>query len=482
MSFPKGFLWGGATAANQCEGAWQEGGKGPSTADVAKYTKPEDRTRITLGHGNTAESVKAALADTEGFYPKRVGNDHYHRYKEDIALMGEMGFKCYRLSISWPRIFPNGDEQQPNEEGLAFYDEVFDECIKQGIEPLVTLSHYEFPLHLSFKHNGWLSRETAGHFERYARTVFERYKNKVKYWLTFNEINIISYSGFLSGGVLGDGIDNMEQAKYQAAHHQFLASALAVKACHEIIPGAKIGCMIAQSLSYPKTCKPEDTLKLMETEKFGGFFADVQIKGKYPYYTGKMFKEKGVELAKEPGDDQLLMDGKVDFMSFSYYMSTLVSTDPDDEAKTAGNILTTIPNPYLKRSDWGWQIDPVGLRILLNKLYAKYEVPLFIVENGLGAHDEVQPDGSIHDSYRIDYMRSHIEEIGKAIDDGVDVMGYTMWGWIDIVSASTNEMSKRYGFVYVDADDEGNGSYDRSKKDSFFWYKKVIESNGEQLD
>lgn len=479
--FPKGFLWGGATAANQCEGGWNEGGRGPSTSEVIPYKKPEDRTKILLGGGSTAADIKAALTDTENFYPNRIGNDHFHRYKEDIALMGEMGFKCYRMSIAWSRIFPNGDEQTPNEEGLAFYDAVFDECKKHGIEPLVTMSHYEFPIGLSFKHNGWLSRETIGHFERYVRTILTRYKGKVNYWLTFNEINILGFTGFLSGGILADGVDNPIQAQYQAAHHQFLASALAVKACHEISPNAKIGNMIAQGLSYPKTCKPEDSLKAVLADRFSGFFSDVQIKGKYPYYADQMFAEKGISIVKEPGDDQLLMEGKVDFMSFSYYMSSVASSDPEDEAKTAGNLFSSVPNPYLEKSEWGWQIDPVGLRVLLNKLYAKYEVPLFIVENGLGAIDKVEADGSIHDEYRINYLRRHIEEMGKAIEDGVEVMGYTMWGWIDLVSASTKEMSKRYGFVYVDADDEGNGTYNRSRKDSFFWYKKCIESNGAVL-
>jgi len=482
MSFSKNFLWGGATAASQCEGAWDEGGKGPSTADVARYNAKQDRKAITLGSNSTIQGVKAALADQDGIYPKRWGNDFYHRYKEDVALMGEMGYKCFRMSVSWPRIFPNGDDEQPNEEGLQFYDDVFDELLKNKIAPLVTISHYEFPLELSFKQNGWLCRNTIAAFERYCRVIFNRYKDKVKYWITFNEINIIRHSPFLSGGVLADGIKNMEQVKYQAAHHQLVASALAVKLCHEIIPDAKIGCMIAQGLSYPKTCKPEDCLLAQEHERTSNFFTDVQVKGKYPYYTEKMFGKKGVELVKEPGDDELLMEGKADFLSFSYYMSSVSSSDPADTARTAGNLVSGLPNPYLKKSDWGWQIDPVGLRILLNGLYSRYEVPLFIVENGLGALDTVEPDGFIHDSYRIDYLHDHIVEIGKAIDDGVEVMGYTPWGCIDLVSASTNEMSKRYGFIYVDLDDEGNGTFDRSRKDSFFWYKKVIESNGEDLD
>lgn len=481
-NFPQGFLWGGATAANQLEGAYLEGGKGWSTADVQKYLPEQSRDlSARVRSAATRESVKAAMADTQGVYPKRWGIDHYHRFKEDIALFAEMGFKTYRLSISWPRIFPKGYEETPNEEGLAFYDALIDELLKYNIEPLVTISHFEFPLELAFQSNGWLDRGTIDHFLRYAVTLFERYKGRVKYWLTFNELNMIGFSGFLSGGVMADGVDNMLQAQYQAAHHQLVASALTVKACHEILPDAQIGCMIAELLSYPKTCKPEDTLAAMRAEDRAAFFADVQVRGAYPYNTAKMFKDMGISIVKEHGDDEILAAYPVDFLSFSYYMSTVASTDPDDQ-KVQGNLFGGVKNPYLETSDWGWQIDPVGLRVLLNKLYARYGVPLFIVENGLGAKDTVEADGAVHDPYRIDYLRAHIREMGKAIEDGVDVMGYTPWGCIDLVSASTNEMSKRYGFIYVDRDDLGNGSGERSRKDSFFWYKKVIASNGADLD
>ncbi len=480
MGFPEGFLWGGATAANQFEGAFLEDGKGWSTADTAKYTRLDDPTKFSLLEPMTTAEVEFAKADQEGIYPKRYGIDFYHRYQEDIALFAEMVFKTFRLSISWPRIFPNGDELEPNEAGLKFYDDVFDECLKYGIEPLVTLSHYEFPLGLAFKYNGWESRETIAHFERYARVVFNRYKDKVKYWLTFNEINIIGMTGYLSGGILADKTENLLQAQYQAAHHQFLGSALAVKACHEIIPDAKIGNMLARMEAYPETSNPDDVMESIYADHTNLFFSDVQIRGYYPAYMNKFFNDHQIMIKKEAGDDQLLREGTVDFMSFSYYMSSIASSDKSGD-ETAGNLLGSKKNPYLKSSDWGWQIDPVGLRVTLHKLYDRYQVPLFIVENGLGAKDVVEADGSIHDDYRIDYMRDHIEEMSLAIEEGVDLMGYTPWGCIDLISASTSEMSKRYGFIYVDQDDEGNGTLTRSKKDSFDWYKKVIATNGSDL-
>lgn len=478
--FPENFLWGGATAANQLEGAFLEDGRGWSTADTAKYLGKAARSAVSLTEPMTKAMVEAAMNDKEGHYPKRHGIDFYHHYKEDIALFVEMGFKTFRLSISWPRIFPNGDDKEPNEAGLKFYDGVIDECLKYGIEPLVTISHYEFPLALSFKQNGWLSRKTIDAFVFYATTLFERYKDKVKYWLTFNEINIISMTGYLSGGILADGIDNMLEVQYQAAHHQFVASAKVVKACHEIIPDAKIGCMLARMEAYPATCDPNDVLASVDLDEWNLFFSDVQVRGYYPSYMTKFFKDHDIHLDIHPEDATVLKEGTVDFMSFSYYMSMVASSQKGNET-VAGNLLASQKNPYLESSAWGWQIDPVGLRVTLKKLYDRYQVPLFIVENGLGAEDKVESDGSIHDDYRIDYMRKHIEQIGLAIEEGVDVMGYTPWGCIDLISASTSEMSKRYGFIYVDLDDDNKGTLARSRKDSFYWYKKVIETNGEEL-
>ena len=457
--FPKNFLWGGAVAANQWEGAFLEDGKGWSTADTALFEENPDKVNISLLQPMTTEKVEFAMKDTEGIYPKRFGIDAYHHYKEDIALFAEMGFKTFRLSISWPRIFPNGDDREPNEAGLAFY---------------------EFPLALSLKQNGWESRETVDAFVRYAKVLFKRYQGKVKYWLTFNEINIIGMTGYLSGGLLADKTDNMLQAQYQAAHHQFIASALTVKACHEMLPDAQIGCMLARQEAYPETSNPLDVMESVEADHTNLFYSDVQIRGYYPRYMEKFFRDHQIEIKKEAGDDEILRQGVVDFMSFSYYMSSIASHEKSGE-ETAGNLLGSKKNPYLAASDWGWQIDPVGLRITLHKLYDRYQIPLFIVENGLGAKDVVTEDGKIHDDYRIDYLRDHINEMAKAIDEGVELMGYTPWGCIDLISASTSEMAKRYGFIYVDQDDKGNGSLDRLRKDSFYWYKEVIATSGENL-
>ncbi len=478
--FPEGFLWGGATAANQLEGGFEEGGKGFSSADFAKHDEDKQKNLMNLFMGTSREALLKAMEDKEGNYPKRRGIDFYHRYKEDIALFAEMGFKTFRLSIAWPRIFPNGDELEPNEAGLKFYDDVLDECLKYNIEPLVTISHYEFPVGLSFKHNGWLSRETIEHFERYCKVLFERYGKKVKYWLTFNEINVLSMTAFLSGGILTDGITNMKEAMYQAIHHQFIASAKAVKLCHEMLPEAKIGCMLARQESYPKTCHPKDVWESIQADHNNLFFTDVQVRGEYPAYTARFFAENNIHLTYEADDAQILKEGKVDFLSFSYYMSAVSTHETLGEA-THGNMMFGVKNPYLEYSEWGWAIDALGLRITLNKLYDRYQVPLYIVENGLGAKDEPDAKFWVEDDYRIDYLKKHIEAMKEAIQDGVELMGFTPWGCIDLVSASTSEMSKRYGFIYVDADDNGNGTFNRFPKKSFYWYKEVIASNGEKL-
>ncbi|NQN73850.1 6-phospho-beta-glucosidase [Streptococcus suis] len=480
--FPKGFLWGGATAANQYEGGWNLGGRGPATSDTYIAVDPDKRKDMShFGKPVSRADVEFALADQEGLYPKRWGSDFYHRYKEDIALFAEMGFKTFRLSIAWSRIFPKGDELEPNEEGLAFYDAVFDELNKYGIEPLVTLSHYEFPLHLALEYGGWKNRKVIEFFVRYAETVFKRYQGKVKYWLTFNEINILGMVGYLSGGLLFEDGKNDLEAMYQAVHHQFIASSLATKAAHEIDPENKVGCMLARMENYAATCNPDDVLATLKKDQENLFYTDVQVRGAYPSYMKRFFKENNIQVVFEPGDEAILKQYPVDFMSFSYYMTSITRALPDKDKATAGNLILGEANPYLEASDWGWQIDPVGLRITLNKLYDRYQVPLFIVENGLGALDKVEEDGSIEDSYRIAYLEKHIQQMYEAIEDGVELMGYTPWGCIDLVSASTSEMSKRYGFIYVDADDQGNGSFDRSRKASFYWYKDVIASNGANI-
>lgn len=471
---PEGFLWGGATAANQCEGGYLEGGRGLANVDMIPTGK--DRFPVALG------IMKMDTCDDQHFYPTHEAIDMYHHYKEDIALFAEMGFKCYRLSIAWSRIFPNGDDKEPNEEGLKFYDNIFDECIKYGIEPLVTICHFDVPLHLIKSIGSWRNRKMIDHYTKYCETIFRRYKDKVKYWLTFNEINMLLHLPFMGAGLAFEEGENQKQVKYQAAHHELVASALATKIGHEINPDFKIGCMLAAGNTYPNTCAPEDVWMSMEKDRENYFFIDVQSRGEYPGYAKKMFEREGIIIDKNEEDDEILKKYTVDFISFSYYSSRLTSADPDKMKETSGNVISTLRNPYLNASEWGWQIDPLGLRITLNSLYDRYQKPLFIVENGLGAIDTPDNDGVINDEYRIEYLREHIKAMKDAvIIDGVELMGYTPWGCIDLVSASTGEMKKRYGFIYVDRDNEGNGSLSRSKKRSFDWYKKVIETNGEQL-
>lgn len=491
MAFSKDFLWGGATAANQYEGGWQAGGKGPSTDDcLTGGTKTEMRKLTYVLADGTVKEIPFFMAEElpEGakfaavdgyFYPNHEAVDFYHHYEEDIALMAEMGYKTFRLSIAWARIFPNGDELEPNEEGLAFYDRVFDECRKYGIEPLVTISHYETPLGLTNQWNSWADRRNVECFLRYCKAVFTRYKDKVKYWLTFNEINCIGMLGWLAAGVASRD----RQVLMQAAHHMFVASAEAVVMGHEINPEFKIGCMLAYNPAYPYSCNPEDVLEAHKRNNSTLFFTDVQCRGYYPAYMLKQFEREGITLKKEAGDDEVIRKGTVDFLSFSYYMSAVAAQSTDGKEMAGGNLMGGIKNPYLEASDWGWQIDPTGLRIALNQLYDRYQMPLFVVENGLGAVDNMQEDGSVEDDYRITYLRSHIQAMKDAVEqDGVELMGYTPWGCIDLVSASTGEMAKRYGFVYVDKQDDGTGDYSRTRKKSFFWYQKVIESNGEDLE
>ena len=487
--FPKDFLWGGAVSANQYEGAYLEDGKGISIADVmTRGSKTKDRfitykTSDGVVHADNASTIEApgdaVFGCFEGYdYPTHLGTDFYHHYKEDIALFAEMGFKTLRLSINWPRIYPNGYDDEPNEAGLKFYDDVFDELLKYNIKPLVTLSHYEIPIALTNTWGSWLDRRNIDCFVKYAKTVAERYKDKVEYWITFNEINVTDLSIWTGAGV---GVSN-DQNKIICTRNQLIASAMTVKALHEINPDFKVGGMINYGTFYPYTSHPDDTMECWERLNNTYWFTDVMCRGYYPNYKLKDIERKGLELGLTDEDKDILVNGTVDFLAFSYYMSGCVSADPNVIANQPGNFFTGIKNPYLEASDWGWQIDPVGLRYALDCLYDRYQKPLFIVENGFGAVDKVEEDGSIHDTYRIDYLRRHITAMADAInEDGVELIGYTTWGCIDIVSCSTGEMHKRYGFIYVDYDDEGKGDGTRSKKDSFEWYKKVIATNGEDL-
>ncbi|WP_146623325.1 6-phospho-beta-glucosidase [Enterococcus florum] len=475
MGFPEKFLWGGATAANQCEGAWNVDGRGLANVDLAPTGK--DRRAVLTGE------QKMLDFDEAHYYPAKEGIDMYHRYKEDIRLFGEMGFKVYRMSIAWTRIFPRGDEEEPNEQGLEFYENLFSECHKYGIEPLVTISHFDCPMHLVNTYGGWKNRQMISFFEKYSRVLFERFNGLVKYWLTFNEINMILHAPFMGAGVYFEPEDDQEKIKYQAAHHELVASALVTKLAHEINPEYQIGCMLAGGDTYPMTCDPKDVWQAKIEDRSNYFFTDVHVRGYYPAYAVKELERKGIFPETQPEDMELLNKYPVDFISFSYYASRCASADPEISKLTDGNVLASLKNPYLKASEWGWQIDPLGFRITLNTLYDRYQKPLFVVENGLGALDVPDEKGCVMDDYRIDYLRAHIQAMKEAVVlDGVDLLGYTTWGPIDLVSAGTGEMSKRYGFIYVDRDDQGNGTLNRSKKKSFDWYKKVIASNGEDLD
>ncbi|MBM7636100.1 6-phospho-beta-glucosidase [Streptococcus saliviloxodontae] len=474
-AFPENFLWGGATAANQCEGAYDADGRGLANVDVVPIGK--DRFPIIAG--------KKKMFDFEEgyFYPAKESIDFYHHYKEDIALLAEMGFKTFRMSIGWTRIFPKGDELEPNEAGLKFYEDVFKECRKYGIEPLVTITHFDCPMYLIEHYGGWRNRQLIEFYERLVRTLFTRFKGLVKYWLTFNEINMILHAPFMGAGLYFEQGENQDQVKYQAAHHELVASALATKIAHEIDPENKVGCMLAAGQYYPNTCNPSDYWQAMNDDRENYFFIDVQARGEYPNYAKKKFERLGLTVEMTEEDLALLKENTVDFVSFSYYSSRVSSADPELTEKTSGNIFASLKNPYLDASEWGWQIDPLGLRITLNTIWDRYQKPMFIVENGLGAVDTPDEQGYVEDDYRIDYLREHIKAMNAAInEDGVELLGYTTWGCIDLVSAGTGEMKKRYGFIYVDRDNDGNGTLKRSKKKSFGWYKKVIASQGQDLD
>lgn len=469
----KDFLWGGATAANQCEGGWQEGGRGAALVDVIPYG--ENRMSVMEGHMDYRELPEDSV------YPGREAVDLYGHYKEDIALFAEMGFKCYRFSFSWSRIFPTGEETKPSEEGLKFYESLIDELLRYGIEPVVTICHFDIPLNLVEKYGSWRSRKVIDFYLNYCDAVFRYFKDKVRYWITFNEINMLMHLPFMGAGIRFSKGENEIQVKYQAAHNELVASAYAVKLAHEINPEFRAGCMLAAGSVYPYSCRPEDVWESMRRDRENYFFIDVQARGEYPAYAKKFLEQEGIRLETEQKDIRILKENTVDFISLSYYNSRCVRADGRGEA-SGGNVFASAKNPYLECSQWGWPIDPLGFRITLNALYDRYQKPLFVVENGLGARDEPDSEGKIEDDYRIDYLKAHIRAMMDAVDeDGVEVIGYTPWGCIDLISATTGEMSKRYGFIYVDKDDKGNGTLKRARKKSFDWYREVIKANGENL-
>lgn len=489
--FPDGFLWGGAVASSQVEGGWNEGGKGLDTQDLryfdARWT-PEERKMQSNRRINHIKRL-AALVDARSkspsieHYPFRHGVDMYHRWREDIELFSELGIKVFRTSISWSRIFPNGDDEAPNEEGIAFYRAMFEACQSHGIKVFVTMLHYNIPVHLIEAYGGWKSRKTVDAFVTYARTLFERLGDVVDFWLPFNEINAARFNPYNGVCLVEDEEgEDYNQAIFQCLHHQFIANARVVGLAHALVPGKPVGAMIARFTTYPATCRPNDVMQMILDDQYSNwFYLDVMARGKYPAYMDRYFEKTGIRIEKEPGDDEVLAANTVDFTAFSYYFSQVSTTD-QGWAKTEGNLVMANQNPYLETSEWGWQKDPVGLRVTLNQVYDRYGLPVFIAENGLGAVDVIEEGGSIHDPYRIDYLRSHIEQMREAIIDGVDLIGYTMWGFMDLVSCGSMEMKKRYGVIYVDLDDEGHGTGERFKKDSFAWYQKCIASNGDDLD
>ncbi|WP_296877319.1 glycoside hydrolase family 1 protein [Thomasclavelia sp.] len=464
MSFPNNFLWGGATAGNQIEGAYLQGGKGLSTADV-----------MTLGSHVKKRKITKSIEDNE-YYPSHQAIDFYTHYQEDIKLFAKMGFKAYRMSIQWSRIFPSGDELVPNEQGLQFYDAIFDELEKYGIEPIVTISHFETPLGLQ-KYGSWKNRQVVEFYQRYAQVLFNRYKDRVKYWLTFNEINCMSTQPWVAGGI----IETDEKTKMIAAYHQLLASAKAVKLAHQINPEIKVGMMYCGHFAYANSAHPDDVIATMNFMHQMMFYVDVQCRGYYPNYKLKQLERENIILPIIDGDLEILKEGTVDFIAYSYYCSHVTGKKTKGILKGMNGLDTGYKNEFLAKSDWGWTIDPQGIRYSLNYLYDRYQLPLMIVENGLGAVDKLE-NGKVHDDYRIAYLKAHLKELEKAIElDGIPVLGYMMWGPIDLIAISTGEMKKRYGFIYVDSDDYGNGSLKRYLKDSFYWYQKVITTNGKSL-
>ncbi len=482
--FQESFLWGGAICAAQTEGAFDEDGKGLNTQDLRffdpAWTRAErDRNRnINM----TGQRFEHALHDTsDANYPFRWGIDFYHRYREDLAMLAETGLKLFRISVCWSRIFPQGDEEKPNEAGIRFYQNVLKECRRLGMKTFVTILHYDTPVHLITEYGGWKNRKMIDFYLKYARVLYENLGDLVDFWLPFNEINCSRFNPYNGCCLIRDQEKDMTQAIFQCTHHQLLANALAVELGHKILPGSCIGGMIARFTTYPATCDPEDVFLAKQEENFKNYFyTDVMVRGYYPSYTEELFRSLHVTIEKETGDNDILARGKVDFLSFSYYMSMVVSAHKELE-QTSGNLVSGSRNPYLSASSWGWQIDPTGLRITLNDFYDRYQLPLFIAENGLGAEDTLDDDKRVHDTYRIDYLRNHVQAMAQAISDGVDLKGYMIWGIIDLISCGTIEMNKRYGIIYVDQDESGKGSRKRYRKDSFFWYKKCIQSNGVEL-
>lgn len=482
--FPEKFLWGGALSSNQSEGNYLADGKSMTVADMAYFDPNTDFKKLMMSQLEvTREGIEKAKSATDvTYYPKRRGIDFYHTYKEDLALLKEMGFKAFRYSFAWSRIFPDVKAENPNQKGLDFYDRVIDECLRLGMEPVITILHADLPLQIIEEYKGWANREVVDLYVKYAKTVLEHFKGRVKYWIPFNEISVDLAVPSRKMGVLKEDYSDYMNATYQALHHEFVASAKVTQLAHEIDPQNKIITMTSYGPIYPYSCNPDDVmLSLLSQQKNSLFFYDVLLRGSYPHYALKMFEDKGIQLKMAEDDLKLLNQNTSDVIGFSYYNSTVMSSEPSQLEKTAGNFMNAAKNPYLKSNEWGWTIDPVGLRYSLNYLYQMYQKPLIILESGSGFYEVLDENETLHDPYRIEYFKQHILELKKAVEDGVDVIGYITWSPIDVVAASTGQMAKRYGFIYVDQDDLGNGTKKRYRKDSFYWYQHVILTNGEEL-
>jgi len=469
------FFWGGSIAAHQTEGSWQVGGKGPAIMDFLTQGSKDKPREIT-------ETIKADLR-----YPSHQGIDFYNQYADDIKLFKEMGFTALRISFDWSRIFPLGDEREPNEEGLAFYDQVIDALLENDIEPIVTLYHFEMPVGLVKKYGGWSNRQLIDSYVHYCETVFRFFAKKVKYWVTFNEINHLDPQTpqsdiftYLIAGRKYSTMANPAAELAQIGYNMALASVKAVALAHAVNDENKVGCVFGLNPIYASDCQPDNVLQAFLENDRDYYQIDAMTRGNFPKYKLKQYEGLGIDITIEADDAQAFATGKLDFIGLNYYMSSITSANVDTSQEEG--LFGGTKNPFLQQSDWGWAIDAVGIRYVLNYLYRKYELPILITENGLGAEDELAADGNIYDPYRIQYLREHIVAVQKAMsEDHVEVLGYLTWGPIDLVSATTGEMRKRYGFIYVDQDDHGNGTLKRIRKQSFFWYKKVIASNGADL-
>ena len=474
QKFPKDFLWGSASAAYQVEGAYDADGKGMSIWD--EYVKQPGTT----------------YKNTNG----NVAVDHYGRFKEDVKLMADMGLKTYRFSIAWSRVLPTG-RGEVSAKGLQFYHDLIDELVKYGIEPMVTIYHWDLPQALQDEYGGWESRKIIRDFDNYARLLFEHFGSKVKYWVSLNEQNVFINLGYLLA-LHPPGVKDHKRAM-AANHIANLVNATVIASFRELVPHGKIGPSLAFSPTYAATSDPRDQLAADNYEDIMvNWWSDIYCKGVYPRVAFKIMENLGVAPTIEAGDMEILAKGMPDFIGINYYRTSTVGYNPLDGVDNDGSKMNTsgkkgtteamgipgiyqsVENKNLEMTDWDWAIDPMGLRIGMRRLTSRYGLPILITENGLGAFDSLTENNEIHDDYRIAYLREHVQAVGDAILDGCEVLGYCTWSFTDLLSW-LNGYQKRYGFVYVDRDEDGERTLNRYKKDSFHWYKKVIETDGSEL-